>query len=189
MGHGFFNSFSVFSFFAAIVGGQKSTCFHADLGKEFPSQTLWRGPSSNYPSPSSVLCPLLYGTEHLSRGEKGEKVQRKGEEEGWPAKGAKRKKGCVKTGQDMSWLRSNYPHNRQNQKSSHSGHLFHAVGKRGVEFKQGGRHDRTRHNRRNRQNRQNFHGCLFVLYFVGQAKRGARCFPELPKPSKLPKPS
>ena len=30
---------------------------------------------------------------------KGVKVPRKGEEEGWPAKGAKRKKGRVKTGQ------------------------------------------------------------------------------------------
>ena len=53
------------------------TFFHADFGKEFPSRTLWRGPSWNCPSPSCVLCTLLYRTEHF-RG--GEKVPRKGEE-------------------------------------------------------------------------------------------------------------
>ena len=50
------------------------------------------------PFPSSVLSLLLYRTEQFWRGEKGEQVPRKGEEEGWPAKGAKRKKGRVKTG-------------------------------------------------------------------------------------------
>ena len=79
--------------------GQKLTFFHADFGKEFPSRTLWRDPSRNCPSPSSALCPLLYRTEHVSRGKNGKNVPRKGEEEGWPAKGAKRKKGRVKTGQ------------------------------------------------------------------------------------------
>ena len=44
--------------------------------------------------------------------------------------------------------------------------------KRGVGFKGGSRHNRNCHNRRNRQNRQNRHGCLIVLYFVGQAKGG-----------------
>ena len=39
-----------------------------------------------------VLRPSLYRTEHFFRGEKGEKGLRKGEEERWPAKGAKRKK-------------------------------------------------------------------------------------------------
>ena len=60
---------------------------------------------------------------------------------------------------------------------------------RGVEFKGGSRHDRNRHNRRNRQNRPNRHGCLLVLYFVGQAKGRQGAFPEPPKPSKPPKPS
>ena len=69
------------------------TFFYADFVKEFPSRTLWRGPSQICPSPSSALCPLLYRTEHFLRAEKGENVPRKGEEEGWPAKGAKRKKG------------------------------------------------------------------------------------------------
>ena len=41
---------------------------------------------------------------------------------------------------------------------------------KGVEFKGGSRH-RNRHNRRNRPNRRNRHGCLLVLYFVGQADR------------------
>ena len=39
--------------------GQNWPFFHADFGKEFPSRTLWRGPSRDCPSPSSVLCPLL----------------------------------------------------------------------------------------------------------------------------------
>ena len=78
------------------------TFFHADFGKEFPSRTFWRGASRSCPSPSSALYPFLYRTEHFSRGEKGEKVPRKGEEEGWPAKGAKRKKGRAKTGQCYS---------------------------------------------------------------------------------------
>ena len=51
------------------------------------------------PSPSSALCPLLYRTEHMK---KGENVLRKGQEAGWPSKGAKRKKGRVKTGQIKS---------------------------------------------------------------------------------------
>ena len=46
--------------------------------------------------------------------------------------------------------------------------------KKGGEFKGGSRHDRNRHNRRNRQNRQNRHGCLFVLYFVGQGEGAER---------------
>ena len=50
-------------------------------------------------SPSSVLCSLLYRTEHFSRGDKGEKVARKGEEEGWPGKGRRKEKGSLKTGQ------------------------------------------------------------------------------------------
>ena len=61
--------------------------------------------------------------------------------------------------------------------------LFQDVGKGGT------RDDRNRHNRRSRQNRQNRHGCLFVLYFVGQATGGEDAPPELPKPSKPPGPS
>ena len=38
--------------------------------------------------------------------------------------------------------------------------------------RKGSRHDRNCHDRRNRQNRQNRHGCLVVLYFVGQATGG-----------------
>ena len=48
-----------------------------------------------------MLCPLLYRTEHFSREKQGEKAPRKGDEEGWPTEGAKRKKGRVKTGQIM----------------------------------------------------------------------------------------
>ena len=55
-------------------------------------------------APLQALCCALCSTEQstVRGGEKGEKVPRKGEEEGWPAKGAKRKKGCVKTGQTLS---------------------------------------------------------------------------------------
>ena len=51
----------------------------------------------------ALCCALLYRTQHFSRGKKGEKVPRKGEEEGWSVKGAKRKKGRVKTGQRMHY--------------------------------------------------------------------------------------
>ena len=61
---------------------------------------------------------MYYRTEHFSRGKKGpkgaenQKVPRKGEEEGWPAKGAKRKKRTrenrsVKVG--IIWVFVNVP--------------------------------------------------------------------------------
>ena len=40
----------------------------------------------------------------------------------------------------------------------------------GLSLRGGSRHDWNRHDRRNRQNRQNRHGCLIVLYFVGQLR-------------------
>ena len=43
--------------------------------------------------------PFALQNRTFSRGEEGEKVLRKGAEEGGPAKGTKRKKGRVKTGQ------------------------------------------------------------------------------------------
>ena len=99
---GFYAFFSAifFAFWRHFLAKLHSlTFFHADFGKEFPSRTLWRDPSRNCPSPSSALCPLLYRTEHFSRGKMAKMCREKGEEEGWPAKGAKRKKGRVKTGQ------------------------------------------------------------------------------------------
>ena len=48
-------------------------------------------------------------------------------------------------------------------------HCMSGSRKRGVEFKGGSFHDWNRHDRQNRQTR---HGCLIVLYFVGQAKGG-----------------
>ena len=69
------------------------------ISEEIPSQTLWRGPPSSCPSPSSAVCPLLYRTENFRGRGKSEKVPREGMQEGWPAKAAKRKKGRVKTGQ------------------------------------------------------------------------------------------
>ena len=41
------------------------TCLHADFGKEYPSRTSWKGQSWNCPSPTPVLWPLLYRTEHF----------------------------------------------------------------------------------------------------------------------------
>ena len=58
--------------------------------------------------PLSKLCPVPFAVQNralFEGGGKGEKVPRKGEEEGWPAKGAKRKKGRVKTGQSKGHLR------------------------------------------------------------------------------------
>ena len=50
-------------------------------------------------TPLQALPCAICSTEQSTfrGGEKGEKVPRKGEEEGWPAKGAKRKKGRVKS--------------------------------------------------------------------------------------------
>ena len=72
--------------------------FYADFGKEFPSRTFWRDPETG---PLQALCSALRSTEQSTSrgGEKGEKVPREGEEEGWPAKGTQRKKGHAKTGQ------------------------------------------------------------------------------------------
>ena len=48
----------------------------------------------------ALSCALCATEQSMFRGrDKGEKAPRKGEEEGWPAKGAKRKKGRMKTGQ------------------------------------------------------------------------------------------
>ena len=48
----------------------------------------------------NFVCPLLYRTEHLFRGEKrAKRCREKGRKTGWPAKRAKRKKGRVKIGQ------------------------------------------------------------------------------------------
>ena len=50
----------------------------------------------------SKLCTVPFALQNralFGGGENGENVPRKGEEEGWPAKRAKRKKGRVKTGQ------------------------------------------------------------------------------------------
>ena len=78
------------------------TFFHADFGKEFPSRTLWRGASRSCPSPSSALYPFLYRTEHFSRGRKGRKGAEKRGGRGVANKGAKRKKGRAKTGQEKA---------------------------------------------------------------------------------------
>ena len=57
--------------------------------------------------PLSKLCAVPFALQNrvlFEGGEKGDNVPRKGEEEGWPAKGAKRKKGRVKTSQETdSW--------------------------------------------------------------------------------------
>ena len=68
------------------------TFFHADFGKEFPSRTLWWDPSRNCPSPSSALCPLLYRTEHVSRGEKWQKCAEKRGGRGVASKRGKKEK-------------------------------------------------------------------------------------------------
>ena len=66
-------------------------------GISFP-KSVWKKVHPGAAPLQALLC-ALYSTEQSTfwEGEKGEKVPRKGEEEGWPAKGAKRKKGRVKT--------------------------------------------------------------------------------------------
>ena len=76
----------------SLAGHGLLTFFHADFGKEFPSRTLWRGPSRDCHSPSSVLCPLLYRTEHFSRGRKGWKITEKRWGRGVASKGGKKEK-------------------------------------------------------------------------------------------------
>ena len=53
--------------------------------------------------PLSKLCAVPFALQNRALFE-GEKMPRKGEEEGWPAKGAKRKKGRAKTGQWRFWI-------------------------------------------------------------------------------------
>ena len=77
-----------------MLGSQELQMLETDLfsrrfreGISFPD-SVERGPS-----PSSVLSILLCRTEYFSRGEEGEKVPKKEEEEeGWQAKGAERRK-------------------------------------------------------------------------------------------------
>ena len=109
---------------AVGVNDRILTFFHADFGKEFPSRNL-RGEVHLEIAPLQTLCCALCSTEQSTfRGrEKGEKVLRKGEEEGWPAKGAKRKKGCVKTGQDQAGaatgaLQASFAASRRSTRSS-----------------------------------------------------------------------
>ena len=52
-------------------------------------------PPCNCPSPSSVLCPLLYRTEHFSRGQEGAKE--KGRKRGGQQRGEEGKKRRMKT--------------------------------------------------------------------------------------------
>ena len=68
------------------------TFFYADFGKEFPSRTFWRGPSRDCPSPSSVMCPFLYRTEHFSRGKKWRKGAEQRGGRGVARKGGKKEK-------------------------------------------------------------------------------------------------
>ena len=70
----------------------KLAFFHADFRKEFPSRTLRRAPSRNCPSPSSVLCSLLYRTEHFSRGRTGRKGAQKRRGRRVASKGGKKEK-------------------------------------------------------------------------------------------------
>ena len=63
------------------------------FGKEFPSRTLWRAIHPGTAPLQALHCALCSTEQSTFRGGKnGENVPRKGEEEGWPAKGAKRKK-------------------------------------------------------------------------------------------------
>ena len=68
-------------------------CKSADFGKEFPSQTLWRLPLRNCPSPSCALCPLTCRTKHFLRERKGRKgVVKRGGRGGGSGKGGKKEK-------------------------------------------------------------------------------------------------
>ena len=53
-----------------------------------------------------MLWSLRCRAEHFSRVSEGRKGAEKGEEEGWPAAGARRNKGWVKTGQILLWYHS-----------------------------------------------------------------------------------
>ena len=77
----------------SVVGAMRMLAFfHADFGKEFPSRTLGRASPKTAPSPSSALCPLLYRTEHFSRGRKGQKGAEKKGGKGVAGKEGKKEK-------------------------------------------------------------------------------------------------
>ena len=72
----------------------------------FSSRFLWRGSSWNCPSLRSVLCRLLYGTEHFSG---AEKFRENGRKRGGQQRGQKRKNGHMKTGQHHTLSPSVFP--------------------------------------------------------------------------------
>ena len=92
---------------------QNLTFFYADFGKEFPSRTLWRGPPSNCPSRSSVLCPLLYRTEYFSRWSKGWQGAEKRRGRGVASKGGKKEK---RTRENRSGIETN-PEQRRKKRT------------------------------------------------------------------------
>ena len=83
----------------------KLTFFHTDFGKEFPSRTLWKKVHPETAPLQAVRCALRSTEQSPFRGGEGAKMcrekggKRRGGEEAWAAKGAKRKKGRMKTGQ------------------------------------------------------------------------------------------
>ena len=67
-------------------------------GRNFLPELCGEGNPETAPL-QALRCALCSTEQSTFRGgEKGENVPRKGEEEGWPGKGGKRKKGRVKTG-------------------------------------------------------------------------------------------
>ena len=90
IGHEFGNMYIYWPFFTQVSGRNLLPEICGEVHpKAAPLQALCCGPCSTEQS-------TFWG------GDKAEKAPRKGEQEGWPAKGAKRKKGRVKTGQNSN---------------------------------------------------------------------------------------
>ena len=82
----------------ASIMNQNVTFLYADFGN--------CGEVHPGSAPLQALHCALCSTEQsaFQGGEKRKNVPRKGEEEGWPANGAKRRKGRVKTGRECDWV-------------------------------------------------------------------------------------
>ena len=80
-----------------LVSARNLTCFKAEFGKEFSSRTLWKGPSWNCPSPSSVLCHSLYRKEHFwGGGKRAKRCREQGRKRGGQQRAQKDKQDAWK---------------------------------------------------------------------------------------------
>ena len=107
------------------------TLFHADFGKEFPSRTLLEGIDPGTAPLQGCAVPFALQNRALFRGTKMastcEKCIAFWEEEGWPGKGAKRKKGLWKPPADLKISMQLLGQFRQGYPGRYQGRANHEV--------------------------------------------------------------